>query len=170
MTPSKKKVHRKLYIIGEINEEAFAKFTKQLTYLETLSSKPVEIELYSGGGYSDVAMAFRGRMKASPCELHVHSYGYVASAAGLILLSGNVRTMDKDAWFMVHEDKQAMKGRTTAIEDQVKHARRVENHWNRIYAEETYLTAEQWNEKNKAETYMSAQECLEAGVIEKVTG
>lgn len=162
------KVRRKIYIVGEINDEAYLQFSKTLTKFEDISKKPIEIELFSGGGTADAAMAFRGRMKTSPCALHVKAYGLVASAASLILISGDYRSMHKDAMMMIHENSDVYKGRTTKVEREVQHARRVEDHWNKIFEEDSKMSALSWDNRNRLETFIDAEDCLILGAIDKV--
>lgn len=157
---------RLIRIVGTIDEDAFKQFSEQLSELEQISSKPVTIELSSGGGVAYDALAFSGRMRNSPCELIVKAYGYVASAAVLILASGDERQMAKEAWVMVHEDSAKTKGNVVELEREVKHLRRMEDQWSHLLGYLSNASAEEWTNLHKITSYLSAEQCLTLGLVD----
>jgi ATP-dependent Clp protease, protease subunit len=164
------KLSRRIIIAGEINEETYEAFSSQLHELEKESkTASVTLELSSEGGDAYYALAFSGRMRNSPCDIIVNAYGLVASAAVLILASGDIRYLAKEAWVMVHEDSmEELSGNVTEIEKTGKHLRRLEDQWAELLASMTLATKERWTELHKEESYLTAHDALELGIADKL--
>ncbi len=158
----------KIYIVGDINEESFQKFSEELTELENEDASTINIELLSAGGIAVDALAFAARMRMSPRNLTITAYGEVASAAVLILAYGAVRRMTKEAWVMVHEDSGKCNGDVSTVEKRAKHWRRMEDQWNLLLSQNTNADVETWAQLHKDETYLSAEECLNLGLIDEI--
>lgn len=159
---------RKIYIVGQIDEESYLKFSKRLSALERQNDDPVEIELASEGGFAYAALAFAGRMEASPCELVVKAYGFIASAAVLILAAGDKRILSADSWVMVHEDSGEFEGSVAEIEKKVAHARRMEHQWNKLMEKYSGTHADEWEELHEDTTYLDAVECKTLGLVDEI--
>lgn len=164
----------KIYIHGEINDETYVKFSRQLSRREAavkLSDNIIqEIELISDGGSALSAMAFYDRIRRSSLHVNITATGFVASAAVLILAAGDCRRMTKNAWVMVHEDTTgSLKGLlVTDAEREIKQLRILENQWNKLLAEVTKISAREWERLNINTTYLTPQECLSYGLIEEI--
>lgn len=164
-------MNRVLRIIGQIDSDSFSVFCEELSQLEKESKKPVTIELCSEGGDTYVGLAFYGRIKKSPCRINVLAYGYVMSAATIILVAGHARTMQSEAWFMVHDDKDMLRVRENnkqAANTEYDHAERIEQQWARILARHTAKSPEFWREASRKTTYLSALDCVRLGLVEKL--
>ena len=169
-------MNRRIAIIGEINAEAYLKFSDELYEIENEfkgkeESHYVILELHSEGGNAEIALAFSDRMRTSTMAIYVKAYGLVASAAVLILASGDKRYMAKNAWVMVHEEEfndEDVTGNLQTVERVVAHYRRLEDQWAYLLANMTSTSIEEWGRLHKAETYLNAKQCLELGLIDKV--
>lgn len=156
-------------VIGLIDEDSFATFSADLSELEK-SEKPIEIELNSGGGNDFDALAFVSRIRRSPCTINVTGVGFVASAATMILVSGTGRRrLCKDAWVMLHESHERLRGMTSHLAAEVRRLQRAEDHWCRLMEEYTGTKASYWRDLNsQGDTYLTAVECLEYGMIDEI--
>lgn len=161
-----KRLTRKIYVVGEVSDENYLKFSKRLSALERQSKAPIEIELMSFGGEVYSALAWAARIQASPCEVNIKAYGIVASAAVLILAAGDNRKMSKSGWVMVHEDSTEVSGDVTTIEMSAKHGRRIEKQWSLLLAQCTTTSASTWERLHKRDLYMDADECIRLGLID----
>lgn len=159
---------RKLYIVGEITDEAYKRFTRQLSAREAQNLKDVELELVSEGGDPIAALAFAGRIKSSKCNINITAYGQVASAAVLILAAGDHRRMQANCWMMVHEDSAALEGEVAQLEKATKHLRRLEDQWSKLLQMYTGTPAEVWTELHKHTTYLSAGECRDLKIVDEI--
>lgn len=160
---------RRIKIIGEINDEAFSSFLDEINDFEVSSKvKPVYIDLFSGGGDAHAALAFAARMRLSPCPLVVTAYGYVASAAVLVLASGTTRRMTKEAWVMVHEESGKISGDVVTMERETKQLRALENQWSELLSLRTDESDLTWTNLHKQTTYLTAYKCLDLGLIEEI--
>lgn len=159
----------RLQIIGEIDSDAYERFSEQLYILECQSPRPkVVIELNSHGGEAVIALAFAARMRLSRCHLTVVVYGEASSAAVLILAQGNDRLMTKEAWCMVHEDSGKISGNVVEMERESLQYRRLENQWAELLEANTGTKASVWTKLHKDTTYLTPQECLELGLITRI--
>lgn len=162
-----------IYIVGEINDESYLKFTEELKVLEDAhvsDNYPVQVCLMSDGGSAYAAMAFYDRIKYSHLHLTITGIGFIASAATLVLAAGDSRVMTKNAWVMVHEDiaSELKRKEVHQAERELAHMRRLENQWNDLLAKVTKTSSKRWEALNKATTYLSPQDCLELGLIEEI--
>lgn len=162
-----------LYIAGEISTESFHKFSKKLHLLEleledTEKRETIDIELISEGGDAYAALAYASRIRNSPAYIRITAHGLVASAAVLILASGDYRQIASEAWFMVHEDSGEITGDATYIEKMGSHMRNMENQWAKLLADKSKASAILWASLHKETKYLTAQQCLNMGVVDKI--
>lgn len=156
-------------LVGTIDESLYISFCSQLDTLERAKTKTVHIMLSSAGGAAYDALAFYSRMRLSPCSFTVTVYGLCASAAVLVLAAGDYRRMTRESWVMVHEDQiSKLTARVSSAEVQVRHARSMENQWNKLLSERTCTSMSQWAQLHKAERYLDPEDCQALGLIEEV--
>lgn len=163
-----KKHDRLIRLIGVISEDSFKLFSEQLAELEASGDHAVIVELCSGGGSSYDALAFAGRIRNSPCDIVIRAYGLVASAAVLVLAAGDVRYMASEAWCMVHEDSNKLRGQVYELEREASHMRRMEEQWDVLLAELTNTSTAIWAQLHRKTTYLTATECLAFGLVDKI--
>ena len=159
-----------IYISGEINEEAFVEFDKELSRLLVSKCKEIRVTLISEGGCAKAALAFFDRIVHSTKPVIITAIGSVESAAVLILAAGQHRRMHENAWVMVHEDSiEGIEGsKTSDLEKTAKHFRRMEDQWCYLLSLCTRTSQEQWSVFHRAETYLSALQCKNLGLIEEI--
>ncbi len=156
----------KLYITGDISLDAYVAFSSALD--EIPNAPRIDIELSSSGGDVHAALAFSAKIKSLKAKVHIHATGEVASAATLILASGDRRTMASNAWVMVHEEQLELTGSLSQVEREVLQFRKLENQWNALMAKYTKFSTGVWAALNKETSYLNAQDCLEFGLIDAI--
>jgi ATP-dependent protease ClpP protease subunit len=159
---------RTLYIVGEIDEKSYLQFSKDLAALEAKSAAPVVVELNSPGGSVLDSLAFSGRMRTSPCDIEIRAFGFVASAAVLLLASGDNRIMTKDSWMMVHQGRSANVGELWEQKRDIKVGQRMEDQWSTILQDLTGTSKETWDKLHLRTTYLTADQCLKLKIVDKV--
>lgn len=157
-----------IQIIGDITQDSYKEFSRQLAELEKTKIKSVVIELMSDGGEAMAALAFYSRIRSSRIGIAIHAVGTVASAAVLILAAGDKRLMDAQAWVMVHEDYAKLKGSTSSMVVEAGQMQRLEEQWCGLLDSQTKTTASEWARLHKETTYLCAEECLSLGLIDEI--
>jgi len=160
---------RRLYICGEIDSDNYQIFSEGLAELEAESDEGVLVELNSEGGTAFDGLAFADRIRISPCPITIRVMGQAASAAVIILASGDKRAMAENSWVFVHEDSLSeVSGSISQIEKQGREGRRFETQWSDLLAKLTTSSSTTWDKLHKAETYLNPNECLELGLIDEI--
>lgn len=169
---------RKIHIIGDIDYDAYRKFTKRMDYLEReiFGGAPVHIVLSSEGGDAKVALAFYDRIRMSRCVISITGVGLVASAAALILVAPPDvarRSLTKNSWLMVHDDNVEANGvskndRIVLAQKKLDQLTMFEDQWNELMAASTTSSAENWKRLHEDETYLTPEECVALGVIGEI--
>ena len=160
---------RQINIIGSIDWESFKEFNEQMNMLESSSStKKINIHLASDGGEVHPALAFSSRIRLSPCDIIITAMGNVASAATLILATGDVRLMAKECWVMVHEDSGGIEEDLSSRTKTLRQDQALDDQWNCLMEQYTGVPVAEWVRLNRATSYFTAEECLELNLIDKV--
>lgn len=161
---------RKIYIIGPIDQPAFLLFSTSMDELLAENVvKPIHIEICSGGGEDNAALAFYGKMMSSPAPLHIKAYGEIQSAAVLLLACGDRRSADAQVQFMVHESSEELDGSTS---ENLASAQRMENAENQYYGllqMHTNTKIGVWRSMARRTTYFSSESALLFGIIDVIS-
>lgn len=102
-------------------------------------------------------------------KIEVVGLGMAASMGGILLQAGDIRTMGKNSWMLIHEVSSGAIGNLSEIEDEVEFIKRLQNGLVEILAERSHLTATQIKRKwKKKDWWLSAGEALELGFIDGI--
>jgi len=161
---------RKIYIVGSIDETSYLAFSKHLDKLIAESAtKPVEIELVSGGGIYYDGLAFYGKIRSCPAPVHITAHGICHSAATLVLAAGNIRKATPETSFMVHNSTERHKGELPQLTKKLEDLKVQEEHWNNLLAERTLMKASFWSALSNKETFFYADDAFQYGLIDQIT-
>ncbi len=167
-----KYIPNKIYLHGDVDCEMFTVLSQGLDeYVDTAPKDfkgYLDIELISDGGAAYDALAMYDRIVNCPLNIRITCHGLVASAAVLILAAGNYRIMTKNSWVMVHEDSWKLKGKTSDLERDVAHCRRLETQWCKLFEDSTRANFQVWSRLHRKETYLTPKECKALGLIEEI--
>lgn len=160
---------RIIKIIGPIDVDAFRLFSDQMEMLLQVDrSKAITIELYSEGGDVHIALAISAMIHRCPAPVQAIVYGYVASAATLVLASAKYRVMTKEAWVMVHEISLEFDEPLGSAQRELDQYARLENQWDDLLEKYTGTSAKDWAKLHKNTTYLSAEACKKLGLVDKI--
>lgn len=159
----------KMYLIGDVDEESFKEFSKELAEYEENGVEVIDLEINSQGGNAIDALAYYSRITNSPLVFNAIVYGLVASAAVLVFAACDKRIMTMESWLMVHEDTDTAKNfHTSQVEKQAKHLRRLENQWCALLETRSKTSKEEWARLHKEDIYLTPNECLKLGIVDEI--
>lgn len=160
---------RKIYVVGEINDDSYLAFTKKLDKLEAESIAPIVLELCSEGGSAYSGMAFAGKIRACRCKIFVHAYGVVMSAATAILAAADKRTVDTDCLIMIHDEETKVNGPEADVTKALVQMRKEEQQWADFFESVTGTPSKVWRDMSEATTYLRAEEALQLGLVDNIS-
>ena len=162
---------RRIYLTDEIEGFSCQEFVKDLHYLESKDAKkPITIFVNSPGGSVDQMFFVYDAIKSSRCPIVTVGTGGIYSAAGLILVSGDLRLATKNAFFMAHQMQNLIMGADNEIEAQVAVGRKIRGKFWNIMGTHTKISANVWAKTatNKGEVWYDAEEMLAKGIVDHV--
>ena len=158
----------------DINTSMSLHFVKCMTLLESISSKePICVIVNSCGGDVYASLSIYDRIKESPCDVCVRSYGAVMSGASVIIQAADLRQMTPNTYMMVHN------GNITLDMDIDKaknwfdaYAGMGENiydiYYNSMKRKNKKITREEVIDMCRKETILNARQALEIGLIDQI--
>lgn len=161
---------RRIYLTDEIEGFSCQEFVKDLHYLQTKGSKPITIFVNSPGGSVDQMFFVYDAIKSCNCPVVTVGTGGIYSAAGLILVSGDLRIATPNAFFMAHQMQNLIVGADNEIEAQVAVGRKMRDRFWGIMGKHTKVPATAWarQAQNKGEVWYDAEQMLEKGIVDYV--
>lgn len=94
--------------------------------------------------------------------------GMAASAAGVIAISADYRTMDKNSIFMLHHSIGGWFGNIEDLKDHQREFEIIKSAMIRHFKENSILSVKEIEQMLKRDTYLSAEECLKMGLIDEI--
>lgn len=156
-------------INGEITEEVYVDFCKQMSDLESKRSvKSIKVVVNTDGGSYYDGMAIASRILSSRLKVTCVIYGRAFSAGSVIAVAGDEVLMTRQAKIMVHELISGMFGSTNQLFKHVVQLLKEQKDWCEYMEENTHVPAEQWEQWMLEETYITADEALEWGIIDDI--
>lgn len=134
--------------------------------------QPMSISINSPGGSVTDGFALYdtiARAQRAGAEVTVRGSGMVASMAAIMLQVGDVRILDANATFMIHEISSGARGSLSEIQDAQAYLTMMQGRALTILAAKSKLTkpqiARRWKRKDD---YMSAEEAVKLGFADRV--
>lgn len=86
-----------------INWQTSSRFVKNLDILVSANKKPITIKLLGsdGGDLSDGLIMYSA-IKKCPCQITLYGYGYICSAATILMQAADRRLLSTESEFMIH--------------------------------------------------------------------
>ena len=131
--------------------------------------KPIYLYINSYGGSVTDAYAIIDAIEMSKTPIYTICVGTAYSAGGIILISGHKRFMYPKASFMFHEGSAGMFGDAGKVKDTMKFYERQLKQLENFILTKTKITQELYDTKLSNDWYLTAEECLQHGIIDKVS-
>jgi ATP-dependent Clp endopeptidase proteolytic subunit ClpP len=165
--------HHVYRFTGQVDLASVQKCIDQLNYWDrTEAPSEFTLELFSPGGSVIPGMALFDHivtMRAKGWHVTTTARGYAASMGGILLQAGDVRTMGKESYVLIHEVQAAAMGTMGEIEDEVEFLKKMQARILAIFAERSKLSVTQlrnrWKRKN---WWLDSDEAVKLGIVDEV--
>lgn len=162
---------RIIFVSGEINDGTANTVIAELLFLESKdSNKEIYLYINSPGGVSQSGLAIVDTMNLIKCPVSTICIGLCASAAALILASGQKgkRYILPNSKVMIHQPWGGVQGQITEIEIYLKEGIKDRNTYSSLIAKCCEKTQEDVLKDIERDNYMNAQEALSYGLVDKI--
>lgn len=160
---------RKLYLIGDIDEESAKKFIVGLVHLD-LTEGEITVVLSSGGGYESSGYAIYDAITMTKNVVIIEGYGVVGSIAAAIFQAGDMRRMAANASFMIHSGSVSPGEdvKQNLIVEMAEQIRRENGRYHEILSNASSLSVEEIAALCEHDTWYDAEESLAAGFCDEI--
>lgn len=159
---------RKINLIGEINYDLFSKFVEELDTLTSENDDVINVDLCSGGGDENIALAFFDKIRTCPADIHIRALGEIQSAAVLVLAAGDKRRTGPSTVFMVHDSEVETEGSTLQVAKEASRLEHSEETFYSLLGSRTKLSYAIWRKLSKEVTYFNANKAKEYGLVHSI--
>lgn len=132
------------------------------------NKQPIELHFTSYGGDPYQAFALIDKILESPCKFIFYGRGAIMSAATFIMAVCDERCLSKNSTVMLHDGSDFFEGNTTDLQVYAKEVDRVQDFYNEIYANNSWLDKSFWEDIIRRDLYLTADECVLIGLADKV--
>lgn len=163
---------RTLFLHGEINEENFLNFYKNLHVLDSTNGT-ITVNIMSEGGCVTSAKAISDALMSCKNITRGVAFGEIASAATLIFQNFDERVMMPGSVMMIHSGAESVSGHPQNVDNMIKQNRKdgdwmVNTYWEKIKVVKPRFTKKRVKEMLQFDTYLSPKECLDLGLTDRI--
>lgn len=162
---------RIIFIGSPIDDGVANAVIAQLLFLESQNTKE-DIKMYinSPGGSVTAALAIYDTMQYVKPEVQTICIGLSASAAALLLASGQKgkRMILPNGEVMIHQVLGGTQGQATDIDIHARHILKTRDRLNQILAKHTGQKLVKIEKDTERDYFMSAEEARQYGIVDKV--
>ena len=161
---------REIWLDTDIDYESCAfiiQYIKYLNLAEAEDKTPIKIHIFSGGGSIEVMFMLYTAIRESEIPVWTINEGAAHSAAFIIFLAGDKRTMKPYAHFVAHEGSAGMSGTARETKAAMADYEIDIANMRAIFAERTNLTEDEIQEKYDmtSDWYIRKTDALKYGII-----
>lgn len=161
---------RIIVLTGEIEDNMSSLIVSELLYLDSISHDDIHLYINSPGGSVSAGLAIYDTMNLIKSDVNTYGVGLSASMGAFLLAGGTKgkRNILENAEVMIHEVASGVSGKSTEIEAQTEHLKKVKNRVNKILAINTNKSIKQIEKDTKIDNYMNAEEALKYHLVDKI--
>jgi ATP-dependent protease ClpP protease subunit len=167
-----------LYFHAPIDSESSFRFkrvlnnlTKKLLDMKTKFNIPapvIKFHITSYGGDLFEGLAMVGVIETCPLEIHSIIEGSCASAATLVSISCDHRSIQKHSFMLLHQLSGSAVGRMSEILDEAENVKNITEVTNKIYIDRTKMTRKQLADLESHDFWLNSKECLKRGLVDEI--
>lgn len=163
-----------LFYNKEITEDNVSAACSDLMrcHLNLKGDTPIWLHFSSVGGsiYAGLVMCSTiHQIQRMGRDVNIHIQGVAMSMGSLIAQVCDTRTIEDNAFFMLHEMSDVVAGSLSTLKNEVKFSQMVEDACNRLYSARTGKSPSYYEGKTKnTNWYMTASEALSEGLVDEV--
>ncbi|MEW6121640.1 MAG: head maturation protease, ClpP-related [Pseudomonadota bacterium] len=151
------------YVGGEYFEDGFTASDVVMAFAQVEPESDLDIHLNSYGGIATEGAAIHALIVQRPGRTNIVVDGIAASAASLIAMAGETVTMSSGAVMMIHDPATFAYGPAADLLKAVGQLEALGTSYARVYADKSGQSVEDCREIMKAETWFTAEQAVEAG-------
>ena len=168
----------KVFFYSEVNRESVLSLNRQLIELSNkllnasnvyeIPVPHIKLHINSGGGSLLDGFAAVDYIKA--CKAPVHSIidGSAASAATLMSVVAQKRSIHKHSFMLIHQLSGGMWGKYEDLVDDFKNSSLFMDTINQIYTQHTKIPLKTLKEMLKRDLWFDAKTCLKYGLVDEI--
>jgi len=137
--------------------------------LSRIGSLRAKVFINSPGGLTDVGFAIYNLLKRHPSGCDTFVDGIAASAASIVFLAGENRTMALNSRIMIHRAHTMVRGNQTELGRVAKTLDEYDRTMLDIYAEAMVATRQQIAKMLDDETWFDSEQALKIGLATQIT-
>jgi ATP-dependent Clp protease protease subunit len=161
---------RIIFLGTGIDDEVANIVIAQLLFLEAQSDEDIKMYINSPGGVVTSALAIYDTMQYIKSDVSTICIGTAASAASLLLASGQKgkRLILPNAEVMIHQVLGGAQGQASDIDIHARHILKTKERLNKIMAKHTGQTVQTIEKDSDRDNFMSATEAKKYGIVDKI--
>ncbi len=167
--------NRKVFLVGEVNDQSCNELIKQLLYLEADdNTRPVTIFINSPGGSVSSGLSVYDTIRLMKSPVTAVVMGIAASMGSIILLAcdADKRFMLPSSKIMIHDcswgDRNFRGMKPHEVEEELKQLKGTNERLLSIIAERTGKSVRQVSKVTMHDKYFDADEAIEFGLVSAV--
>jgi len=130
--------------------------------------KPIEIHMNSYGGDPTAMLYLMDVILACPCQIKFFGGGAIASSATWIMAVCDERYLYPNAMVLIHAGSASLDGTHTDIVITVDNEKRLQDHLESIYANNSRMPRSFWHAVAKRDLWLTAEETIALGLADKL--
>lgn len=135
---------------------------------EELKDEPIILHINSPGGTLTDGFAVVDTIRGLPVPVTTVAEGRVASSAVNIFLAGNVRTMCKNAYMLIHELSHCVEGNFTELKESLINDVQFMNHIKQYLMRNSKLTKKDLEYYLSKDLMLNAKTCYKLGLTDEI--
>ena len=161
---------RNVIIAGTIDDKLAQKTVTHLLALAQDNDDPINLFISSPGGHVESGDMVHDMIKFIRPVVRTTGSGWVASAGALIFVGADKkdRYCLPNTRFLLHQPSGGIGGTATDIQIQAEQIRRMQERFERLFAEATGQTAERIRKDTVRDFWLTTDEALKYGLLGKV--